>query len=52
MRFQLDAIPTIGFSHPILSYLSAFWFNFKSIEMLKEGYEKVSCLALYALASN
>jgi hypothetical protein len=47
----LDAIPTIGFSDPILSYLSALQFFFKSVSMLKEGYEKVTCLAsLYALA--
>ena len=51
-RFQLDAIPTVGFSHPILSYLSALQFCFKSISMLKEGYEKVICLTLYALAPN
>jgi len=50
MRFQLDAIPTVGFSHPILSYLSALQFHFKSVPMLKEGYEKVIYLSLYALA--
>jgi hypothetical protein len=38
--FQLDAIPTIGFSDPILSYLSAFQFNFDGVRMVKEGYEK------------
>ena len=40
-RFQLDAIPTIGFSDPILSYLSSLKFYFNGIPMLKEGYEKV-----------
>ncbi|KAI0278605.1 cytochrome P450 [Russula aff. rugulosa BPL654] len=40
MRFQLDAIPTIGFSDPLLSYFSALQFYYKSIPMLKEGYEK------------
>jgi hypothetical protein len=43
-RFQLDAIPTIGFSDPILSYLSALRFFFDGVPMLKEGYEKVICL--------
>ena len=40
-RFQLDAIPTIGFSDPFLSYLSAVQFTFDGARMLKEGYEKV-----------
>jgi hypothetical protein len=40
-RFQLDAIPTIGFSDPILSYLSSFRFYFDGVPMLKEGYDKV-----------
>ncbi|KAF8467587.1 cytochrome P450, partial [Russula ochroleuca] len=35
----LDAIPTVGFSDPILSYFSALRFNFDSVRMLKEGYE-------------
>jgi hypothetical protein len=52
MRFQLDAIPTIGFSDPLLSYFSALQFYYKSIPMLKEGYEKVIYLVLYTLASN
>ena len=43
-RFQLDAIPTIGFSDPILSYLSSLQFYYNGIPMLKEGYEKVICL--------
>jgi hypothetical protein len=38
---KLDAIPTIGFSDPILSYLSAVQFIFDDIRMLKDGYEKV-----------
>ena len=40
-RIQIDAITTIGFSDPILSYLSALKFYFNGIPMLKEGYEKV-----------
>lgn len=36
----LGAIPTIGFSDPILSYLSAFRFYLNSEPMLKEGYDK------------
>ncbi|KAH9169609.1 cytochrome P450 [Lactarius sanguifluus] len=37
---QLRAIPTVGFSDPILSYLSFLRFNFDGVRMLKEGYEK------------
>jgi len=47
--FQLDAVPTIGFSDPILSYLSALRFYFNSTPMLKEGYEKVICRTIYAV---
>ncbi|KAI0254422.1 cytochrome P450 [Lactifluus subvellereus] len=36
----LNAIPTIGFSDPILSYFSAAQFNLDGFHMLKEGYEK------------
>ncbi|KAI0245478.1 cytochrome P450 [Lactifluus subvellereus] len=36
----LDAIPTVGFSDPILSYLSAFRYLFGGLPILKEGYEK------------
>jgi cytochrome P450 len=37
----LDAVPTVGFSDPILSYLSAFRYKFgNGALMLKEGYEK------------
>jgi hypothetical protein len=50
-RFQLDAIPTIGFSDPILSYLSSLRFYFNRIPMLKEGCEKVICLTLYISSS-
>jgi len=44
---QLDAIPTIGLSDPILSYFSALQFSFDGARMLKEGYEKVNLLSLY-----
>ncbi|KAI0000312.1 hypothetical protein BJV77DRAFT_382129 [Russula vinacea] len=37
---MLDAIPTVGFSDPILSYLSAVRFIFDGVRMLKHGYEK------------
>jgi hypothetical protein len=43
---QLNAIPTIGLSDPILSYFSAFQFYFDGVRMLKEGYEKVNYLFL------
>ena len=39
--YQLDAIPTVGFSDPILSYFSALRFSLDGIRMLKEGYKKV-----------
>ncbi|KAI0277355.1 hypothetical protein BGY98DRAFT_918365 [Russula aff. rugulosa BPL654] len=39
-RFRLDAITTIGFSDPILSYFSVLQFYFDDISMLKEEYEK------------
>jgi hypothetical protein len=41
--FQLDAIPTVGFSNPILSYISALRFKLHATPMLKYGYEKVKC---------
>ena len=50
-RFQLDAIPTVGFSNPILSYWSALLYYLDCIPMLKEGYEKVNCLTPYAHSS-
>ena len=43
---QLDAIPTVGFSDPILSYLSALRFIFDGLSMLKYGYAKVNDLSL------
>ncbi|KAH9072825.1 cytochrome P450 [Lactarius deliciosus] len=36
----LDAIPTVGFSDPILSYLSALRYKIYGPSMLKYGYEK------------
>ncbi|KAH9063634.1 cytochrome P450 [Lactarius vividus] len=36
----LRVIPTVGFSNPILSYLSFFRFYFDSFRVLKEGYNK------------
>ncbi|KAI9434726.1 cytochrome P450 [Lactarius indigo] len=36
----LEAIPTIGFSNPILSYFSALRFMFHALPTLKHGYEK------------
>ena len=38
---QLDAIPTIGFSDPILSYFSAIRYIFDSVRMINDGYETV-----------
>ncbi|KAH9000281.1 cytochrome P450 [Lactarius akahatsu] len=35
----LNAIPTVGFSDPILSYYSALRFNIDGLPMLKYGYE-------------
>jgi hypothetical protein len=43
--FQLDAIPTVGFSNPILSYISALRFKLHGIPMLKDGYDKVNALS-------
>ncbi|KAI9447173.1 hypothetical protein BJY52DRAFT_1193545 [Lactarius psammicola] len=37
---QLEAIPTVGFSDPILSYFSALRFIFDGLPILKYGYEK------------
>jgi hypothetical protein len=45
---QLDAIPTVGFSDPILSYFSALRFYFDGVRMFKDGYEKVICFSLDA----
>ena len=44
---QLNAIPTIGFSDPILSYFSALQFNLDGERMLQEGYEKVNFFSLF-----
>ena len=38
---QLDSIPTIGFSDPILSYFSAIRYIFDSVRMISDGYETV-----------
>jgi hypothetical protein len=38
---QLGAIPTVGFSDPILSYLSAVQFSFDGDRMLRDGYQRV-----------
>lgn len=40
--YQLDAIPTVGFPDPVLSYFSALRFSFDGIRMLREGYQKVT----------
>jgi hypothetical protein len=48
-RFQLDAIPTVGFSDPILSYISVVRFFFDGVRMLNEGYQKVICFLLDTL---
>ncbi|KAI0059480.1 cytochrome P450 [Artomyces pyxidatus] len=37
---ELDIIPTIGYSAPLLSYVTAIKFLFRSFEMMQEGYEK------------
>ena len=39
---QLEAIPTVGFSDPILSYFSALRLIFDGLPRLKYGYEKVN----------
>ncbi|KAI9436537.1 cytochrome P450 [Lactarius psammicola] len=46
----LRAIPTVGFSDPILSYLSSLRYNFDGIRMLREGYEKTK-LGLFQIAT-
>ena len=39
---KLNLIPAVGFSDPILSYLSAYYFNFLDrTPVFKECYEKV-----------
>ena len=40
---QFNSIPTVGFADPILSYLSAFYFDFfDATTVIKQGYEKVT----------
>jgi hypothetical protein len=40
---QSNSIPTVGFADPILSYLSAFYFDsFDATTVIKQGYEKVT----------
>jgi hypothetical protein len=43
--YQLDAIPTVGFTDPVLSYFSALQFTFDGVRMLREGYKKVIYLS-------
>ena len=44
-RFQIDAIPTVGFSDPILKYFSALRYMFDGENMIREGYRKVICFS-------
>ncbi|ETW81028.1 cytochrome P450 monooxygenase 51 [Heterobasidion irregulare TC 32-1] len=37
---NLDSIPTVGFSGPILSYITAVQYLFKGNELVQEGYDK------------
>lgn len=40
--YKLKSIPTLGFSDPVLSYLSAFHYDvFGGATLIKKGYEKV-----------
>jgi hypothetical protein len=40
---KLNLIPAVGFSDPVRSYLSAYYFNFlDGTPVLKECYEKVT----------
>ena len=50
-RSQLEAIPVVGFSHPILSYFSALRFIFDGVPMLKYGYEKVNASVFYHMVA-
>ncbi|KAI0320025.1 cytochrome P450 [Amylostereum chailletii] len=38
----LNAIPTVGYSDPILSYITAFRFLFHADELILEGYSKLT----------
>ena|SRR6266851_6222771 len=43
LGIQLNSIPAMGFSDPLLSYLSALYVHvFDGTQLLKEGYEKVT----------
>jgi hypothetical protein len=42
----LDAIPTVGYSDPILSYFSALRLKLNGLPMVKYGYEKVTTSVL------
>ncbi|KAH9975528.1 cytochrome P450 [Lactifluus volemus] len=46
----LDAIPTVGYSDPVLSFISAARYFFDAHRMLKEGYEKTKP-GLFKIAS-
>ncbi|KAI0320027.1 cytochrome P450 [Amylostereum chailletii] len=39
-RNGLNAIPTVGYSGPLLSYITAYHFIFRGDELIKEGYRK------------
>jgi len=48
----LDAIPTVGYSDPILSYFSALRFLINGLPMLNDGYEKTrSRLGIFKIAT-
>ncbi len=49
---QLDAVPTVGFSDPFLSYFTAFRFIFDGSAMLKYGYKNVIASALIPTVSS
>lgn len=43
LGLKLDLIPAAGFSDPVRSFLSAYYFNFlDGTPVLKECYEKVT----------
>jgi len=46
---QLDAIPTVGFSDPILSYFTALRFVFDCLPMIEQGYKNVITSVLIIL---
>ena len=49
--FQLPNVPTIGYTAPLLTYLSAMKYIIKGREMIQEGYNKV-CILHFPLAQN